>query len=441
MKPKIRKQQIIKSFAVVLTAALLGGCSGFGATTESLLSPPKLTESQNSIYQALVKSIGDQPEMVYPRSGEYRSAFVMYNLDDEETEEAIVFYRTSEAPAGESGLRMNFLDREEGEWVSVFDRSLAGTEVESLSFVDFGAGEYMVLKTSALSQAEQAVNVLSYQSGEVTELYRGNFAFLEATDLDNNGAGELFLINYDATISSYMAHIVTLYVNENKITAFGDVSSLPLTNAAQGGLRYARQRLGETDNILFIDYSSGEGEYGTQALRCYNNNLTLADGEFSSISRRSNGHTPVLHSTDIDGDGRIEVPSTTPLPGYENLPIPEQLYSVDWYTMDDSSLVFTKKSSSYVSMGREFMFYIPARWQGVVTVEKNGAFTIFERYQLDPEPLLTVYLSTDGSPPDAGGDWVSRGTSGAASVYVNNSESSDPMALTDDELNSLLITN
>ncbi len=415
--------------------ALLCGCTVFDASPESLLSPPKLTVVQTQIYSALSQVTGGSPQLVYPRSGDYRSAFVLHDLDEESSDEAIVFYRTKETSQNESGLRMNFLDRINGEWQSVLDKPMAGTEVESVAFSDFGTGTGIVVRTSVKGQTEQAVSVLRYADKGAKELYRSNYSFLETTDFDNNGEYELFLIGYDAAIRCYVAHLVQPM--EELGGDMGDVSSIILSPDIAGNFTMSRQRLGDADNIIFLDFYKDASTYGSQLLRCANNNLTSISSD--GMNRRVNSYTPNLTCTDIDGDGRLEIPTTVPLPGYENMNYPDRLYSVEWYYAEgEANITLVKKASSYISSGREYMFYIPVRWQGLVTASRSGSTVSFVKYdQQEPETLLSIYISADGSSPD--GSWEEWGKSGNSTIFVNNSESEDPMVLTADELKSCLV--
>ena len=432
----------VKALALLAMPILLmlSGCSGLDATLDSLLSPPKLTEYQTAIYNALIQSTG-QVELTYPRSGDYRSAFVIYNLDDEPTSEAIVFYRSPETPESEGGLRMSFLDQQDGQWFALLDRPLTGREVESVSFSDFGMGIDIVVRCSILSQTEQTVNVLSYEGGDVTELYRGNYVFFESTDIDSDGYSELFLINYDAALGCHNAHLIGCHEDEEEGTVFGTISTVQLNADMVTVQRMNRQRIGDNDSLIFLDYSKGSNIYGTQLLRCYGKNLTWIYSE--GLTRRNNANTPTLYSTDIDGDGRLEIPVTSPLPGYENLMIPEQLYTVDWYYADEENRLFTitRKSSAYISAGLEYMFYIPVRWQGLVTVEKSDSAVNFVKYDDEAEVLLSVYVQSaqiSSVPPSAEG-WQLYGGSDSIAVFINTYDSADAMSLTEDELQSCLI--
>ena len=80
---------------ILLAVLLLTGCSYTQTGIDSMLKPPKLSEEQNKIYNALVSSVSKTVKLKYPRSGEFTSAFVVRDMDNEPTQEALVFYESS----------------------------------------------------------------------------------------------------------------------------------------------------------------------------------------------------------------------------------------------------------------------------------------------------------------------------------------------------------
>ena len=63
----------------------LSGCNVWTGGVDTLLSPPKLSKQQQEIYQALTNSIDTKISLKYPKSGDYLSAFIVANFDDEPT--------------------------------------------------------------------------------------------------------------------------------------------------------------------------------------------------------------------------------------------------------------------------------------------------------------------------------------------------------------------
>ena len=207
--------------------------------------------------------------MVYPAGGEYRSAFVLYDLDGEKTEEAIVFYREKNpSENGDSGLRMNFLDQEDGAWISVTDRPVAGTKIESVSFYDFSGEVSIGVVCSVLAQSEKSLSLLKYSGGQVEEQFKTSFSFMETDDLDNDGFDELFYVSYDNVMGYSHARVLGAASGENAPVP-EVLSTVPLYPDVSLVQRLSRQKLNENESLLFLDYAKGDNAFGTQILLSY----------------------------------------------------------------------------------------------------------------------------------------------------------------------------
>lgn len=85
---------VLALLGVCLLTGLLSSCSMVPANTEDLLEPPKLSPDQAALAEALERGLGtDDFTLKYPISGENRSAYILCNLDDESSNEAVVFYQ------------------------------------------------------------------------------------------------------------------------------------------------------------------------------------------------------------------------------------------------------------------------------------------------------------------------------------------------------------
>ena len=65
---KMRCNRIIKAAAAFFALLTLTGCSS--ASVDTLLTPPKLSEEQSAVYEALMKSVGRDIRLQYPKSGD-----------------------------------------------------------------------------------------------------------------------------------------------------------------------------------------------------------------------------------------------------------------------------------------------------------------------------------------------------------------------------------
>lgn len=387
---RLNNKLIILPLAAIM---LLTGCST-RVSVENLLTAPKLTAEQSEIYRTLINSSGKGIKLKYPKSGEFRSAFVLQNIDDEPTDEALVFYEAQSVSSGESALRLKFLDKEDGEWQAVYDIACVGSEVESISFTTLGDSGLVdiLVNCSMLNQTEKAVSVLNYVDRQPVERYASSYSCMEVIDLNSDGLNELVIVNSDKVNGTANAMMFA-----NTHDGFVKLSEVPLDGTAADYV-VTKGQLNEKITALFLDYSRGNGQYGTDVLYCYGNRLINPDemiaGEGSSvISRVTNDYMKEINCRDIDNDGFIEIPSTTPLPGYETLLRPEQLCAVKWFTVEDNN--FKQEYYSYFSSKYKFALLFPNRWCGFVTAVVNWqdneiVFLNYDPASYDPMKGLEV---------------------------------------------------
>lgn len=368
-----KSDKILRGAAAVIAAVFLTGCSG--GSVENLLTAPKLTQEQSEIYQALINSTGSSVNLKYPRGGEFRSAFVLQDIDDEPGEEALVFYESQSVQSGESALRMKVLDQYDGEWQAVYDLACVGSEVDSISFAKLGNGKSteVIVCFSMLNQTERTLSVLNYSSGTISELYSGSYACMEVLDLNSDGQDELVTVVPDKTTQTAMAMMFTK--TDAGLVKLGET---PLGGSGADFVSVTKGQLTEDTTALFVDYSRGIGQYGTDVLYCKGGRLMTPVNSFAGedgartnvISRFTNDYMTDIRSADIDGDGCLEIPSMVPLPGYETLTRSEQLCAVVWYSVRNNR--YEQEYYSYYSSKYNFALLFPSRWQGVVTAVVNS---------------------------------------------------------------------
>ncbi len=336
-------------------------------TVENLLSPPKLLDEQNEIYNELVKSVGQNVKLKYPQSGDYRSAFVIYNIDEEPGDEALVFYESKNTAAGESSLRLKIFDKINDKYEAVYDLACAGSEVESISFERLGQNSEVniVVRYTLLNQSEKAFSVYSYEDRTPIELYSSTYVCLDVFDINNDGADELITVSYDKALQNSTAMMFT--DGEN---GFEKLSQTDLYGGTSDYIRVTEGKVDEQTSALFLDYSKGGGISGTDVLYCADNQLFCPYGVGNTIAvptiqRVTNDYMSDIFCCDIDGDGFVEVPNTKLLPGYETTNKNEQLYAIEWYTVAYSK--YALEHYSYVSSKYYFALLFPSRWLGVVT--------------------------------------------------------------------------
>lgn len=382
-----------KMLSVIMASILLlTGCT-FGTGIETLLLPPKLSDEQTAINQALIASAGKDIKLKYPKSGDYRSAFIVANIDDEPLDEAIVFYERTGINNGESNIRMDILDKRDGKWVSVTTHPGMGTEVEKIMFSKLGVdGQITILAGyTMINQKEKVLEAYSYAGGELKTIYSDHYSDFEVMDMNKDTYNELVMItNSTANISARTtnaanaSNTTAAFASAKLLIRSGDsfevASEVGMDETAVEYSSAVQGNVGTDTPALFVDSTIGDGQIQTQILYC-------VDGKLSNpLDKRrevlSKTVRPIgYESSDIDKDGVVEIPTLSPFPGYETVDEAEQICVTDWYVFEKYALI--KKNSGYYNISKSYCFMLPSRWQGTVTLKSDVANDEIVFYKYD----------------------------------------------------------
>ncbi len=372
---------------ILVCALLLSGCQGITFTLDELLKAPKVADEQSAIYEALIESAGRGISLKYPRGGEYRSAFILYDIDGDREEETLAFYSVDD-----QNVKIAVLDRDPGgEWRSTFELAGAGTAVEKVLF----SGGDMVVGYSAQDYEENAVRLYRYSSGRLEPIYEGTYSVLETFDSDGCGRDEIAIVRRSGLgIETELLKPL----DDGSYTAYSsqiEESAADITSFVTGSLG------GRT--ALYLDITTDTGSLLTEIIYLENGELACptAMGGLSSQTLRPGGYL----SLDYDGDGRVETPYLTAFTGYENTPWGESEFLTSWLSLTDDGRAFEIKSVSYTNIRDGYILTIPNRWRNLVTVGREEGTGTLTFYALDPssesqrgEPIVSFASKEPGGP-------------------------------------------
>jgi hypothetical protein len=369
---------------------------------ETLLTPPKLSKQQQEIYQALTGSLDTKINLKYPKSGDYLSAFIVANFDDEPTDEAIVFYEKTGITADETSLRINVLDQVDGAWKSMFDRSADGSDIETVIVSKLGdSDDVSIIVGYSMLQGEKQVNIYTYSRDNSESVLKENFSdtysLMSVEDIDHDDLNELLLIVGNTASSYAEAKVLKLTSNgQYKLTRVAMDSST--TDYSQ--CLYGLDSNGDSKDI-FVDSIVNTGIIETEILYLDDSEYLLQNANSNEgVSAVSTVRPSSYLSCDIDGDGVIEIPTLSVFTGYENLPDTEQLKMTTWLTYQNKSLI--AKYYGYYSINDAYFFALPDSWKDKVTikVDNNHNDIVFYEYNNSLEDSTTELLRLTVSTKD-----------------------------------------
>ncbi len=352
--------KLYKIFLVCIMTIFLNSCA-FSHSIDNLINPPTLSEEQAQIYQALTEKVGTKVSLKYPKSGNYLSAFVVGNIDDEPTDEAIVFYERNGITADEISLRINILDMRDSEWTSVYDSPANGTEVEKVIISKLGSSPLTnIIVGYNMAQGEKNLSVYNYSEGILNQNYSDVYSCMDVCDIDNDSLSELIIITGNSASGTAEAKLLKL--NEN-----GQYSKYR-TPMSENSIDYSQYLYSINSNgtkTIVIDSIINTNTIQTEILvPVFNEALSFPiSTEDIQKTVRQSSHI----SMDIDNDGEIEIPSADIFPGYSQLSETEQLEMTNWLVCENKKLI--RKYSGYYNINDGYAFMMPSRWYGKVTVK------------------------------------------------------------------------
>ena len=389
--------KILKAAAALLAAFMLSGCSS--ASVDTLLAPPKLSEEQSAVYDALVKSVGDDIRLQFPKSGDYRSAFVFADIDDEPENEAVVFYeKTGEVQSG-ANIRVNIIDRRDGKGTSVYDHAGMGIEIDRIIFSDIGTMDKSIIIGYTLLSGEKNVRVYSYSNSMLVPEYTDNYSTMFVSDLERDNKNELIIIRPNNQQKKASVGLVSTADNGR----IDEVSNVALNENTTDFVNIASGYVGSDTPAVFID-SLSAGKLSTEIIYSVNgqlrNPLYLGESAMVEQTVRPAGYP----CTDIDLDGIIEIPTQTLFPGYSENTVGIKLYSTEWNVLDNYNI--TRKYSSYYNIAEGYCFILPSRWNGGVITAKPDSVTgeiVFYKFRIDlnnsTSELMRIAVVTEEETP------------------------------------------
>lgn len=307
----------ILSIVLVLAMLLISsGCSLNFFSTDSLLKPPALTGKSGEVQEAFNKLMsGKTFQLKTPVKGEYKSAFVLYDLDNDSEEEALVFYTDSST---DTSVRIAILDCVKNTWILINDIKGSGSGVYDVSFPDLNGDaspEIVVAWSLFDNKLTKLLTIygVEYESDSrfrIETLANEYFNSKAYIDLNSNGVPDLTLVYLDDAGEVQNSYFRAFSLdNTNTIVKFSELlldSSITSVSAinhdfiTQSDAGYTR---------VFIDCLKSDTSIFTEVI-----SWDLTTSKAARVIQepaKTTTRSSKLLTQDIDNDANFEIPVTT----------------------------------------------------------------------------------------------------------------------------------
>ena len=366
-----------KCLAALLAACLLTGCSAapMGTDIETLLRAPQLSGQTGAVQSALNRYLGVSATLRYPTGGEFSSPFLFGDWDGDGETEAAVLY-TSDAS---TNVWLGILEPDGEDWqVAQTVEGLSG-EVEIVEYAHLrDAASLQLLVGYVSAQGDRYLVVYLYGEGRLQQILSQQYTVMLLADVTGSDETE---------------DLILAIPNENES---GGVALQLLTNTEDGFRRASTLNMGEGDyaGCAALHASvDGDGDpwlvmdgWTSPARNSLATSLITYDQESgflgtwypetisaSAMRRQTLRYDPALVSTDVDGNGTIDIPGELTDGGVVRQPLDSRLKFLLWQDFTDAD----GGNSCFGIYDAEYRFFLPlpASMRGSVLVRANSAGT------------------------------------------------------------------
>ena len=365
---------VLMGFIMVFS---LCGCDLFVADTAELLSPPALSGDLKDIAQAITKSVSGEYILKYPSRGNYRSAVVREDINNDGILEAFAFYSMTDGEI--VTMHINAISNVGGEWNSVAQNKIIAGGIDMLDFCDLdndGVKEILV-GWEIYGTSEMQLAVYSIGENTLTQRMLQKYTHFVTCDLDEDSKNEILVIK---TSSAEQINSASLFlISPEGVT---ETSFCELDSTAKTINEPVIATLSNGKPAVYIDEIKGVGAV-TEVLFMEKGNLVnplfQADKRETVATLRS-----VFFSIDdINGDGIMEIPVQENIPSVTSSEVSEKLYLTRWCSFNGETL--TTQLTAMMNVDDGYRYTVPQKWIGSIAVLKDTSNRLRELYRYNPQ--------------------------------------------------------
>lgn len=420
---------------IVVSAA---GCDITDVGSESLLRPPKTMGDEAEIEQLISDTAKNSYTLKYPKSGSYRSAIIMSDLDGDGLDEAVAFYREGEDVAR---IHMLVMYSDENEWKLSSDNITETTDIDCVDFADVSGSDTLEILVGYSTYA-QNINLLScysYSDGKTEEIKAGQkYSAFYCGDFNSDEKDEVMTLSLYTSENEASASM--LEYNEDKKSFYSkalvamDPNVIKFKNVVSSDI-------GGTTQGIFVDGEFATGEINTQIIY-YNKELSLLRNPlYKEKTKNFTQRNCNIICADIDNDMSVDFPSVQKLPHSEKEPAETVADKITWnsFSAEDESFVPNCRMIANYNFG--FTIKVPDSWlaDSVTAInstnDNSTAFYEWKQSALGDRLFeIKVFDTAEWEKGRDNDDYTLIYKDNRYAYAFINSETDSQYALTDDEI-------
>ncbi len=361
----------------------------------TLPEPPEEYQNLNALIQETMTALG--AEYAPPMSGSNTQTVQLVDLDGDGVDEAVAFFRVTGDP---KPLKIYFYKKnEEGLYHVHTTIEGDGTAIQSVAYENLGGSTGTEVVVSwRMSDKVHALVSYDFNANGVTELMRTGYRDFRILDIDMDREQEILVLQLDLSRGQNRVELYDYRENGMVLSASApmsyDVRELALvrTGSLRGGVKalFVSSFFGEANGLITDVFAWKNGAFA---------NVTL--DPVTGQSQDTIQYYNLVSSTDINGDGVLELPAPSILPASQKSPAAD-FWTIHWRQFDAEGRVYPV-CTTYHNLQDRWYLVLPEDWMGQLTLSRrdnavNGeravVFSHWMGSETEPTPFLTIYKLT-----------------------------------------------
>ena len=399
-----------KLFSLLFLFMALSGCKSL--TTQdniiNFLSAPKLNQNESEVVRAISEYTNRNINLKYPKSGGNASPVNIVDIDNDGTNEAVVFYS---ARSIGGNVRMAVLTQTEKGWIVTDDSEGFGTEIYKADFESFSDKKQknIAVGYTFSDSSEKLLSVYTLNGKTVKKTDTYSCQDYTICDVTGDRAADIIIAGNNAEEQVASIAVISL-INTNFITMAK--AELDTTNAKVTNIALTKTENG--GNAVLVDYSDPYKFVHTEVFEYTKGKLEQIMSGNTVVKEWAQAYN--LISIDTDKDGFFETPTIIT----DSTSIEKTAKFMEWtcFYIENPE----RKLFGVCETEKGIFIPIPDEWQNYITVSKNEDGSYIFSSVLDSSALftMTVYTSRVPSDIDSGAVLVSIGTMQIAFTFGEN---------------------
>ena len=423
MKNRWISAGVLAAMLMALTL-VLSGC--FFRSPEELYQSPErsadyenLTQKIREVKGKLAQEYGvTEVEDTSVLSGDNTALIQLQDMDgDGQRETAVTFFRV---PGAEKPQKIFFFTKGEDDIYTVSAMLEGdGSAIYRVDYADLdgsgykevvvswqmSTGAYLLgvysveapMSRSRLQMANSSKNgAASVQNDDLrgSEWMTTAYGDYILTDIDQDSRTEVAIVRIDPSLTNSGVDVYGW-----KDSAFKKLST-GVVSVGRGGVEENFINGDPPVRALYVSSELSDGSHVVDVIAYQQGKLTnISLAPETGISRETLSRYVDLEPSDVNGDGVLELPQPSPLPGQEDSTASDY-WLIDWYQYDSSGQRI-EVCITYHNVTDGWYLIIPDTWKDCITISRYDAISgqravIF--YHLegsgDPSPFLVIYKFT-----------------------------------------------